>query len=235
MIVQKFKESVAQLLAKGYKSLTGETLDQQINYDKTIGLQWDVTDLDFVLKHYRKINMAKTKAEKIKHVSQLDNLTNRYWNDRRIYDDLAKKYRKPIDISYKEDRMTLGGMSKCADLITGDSTEYFGWFMVGTSQITPDVSDWKLYNEVARSDTGGNDGFLGFRSGNGIVYSHGGVFMPGVETADIYENAPVDTREFDELQNILARTVFKPNNPIHHVKGLDFFTSTHKVEQVAGI
>jgi hypothetical protein len=206
--------------------------------DQTIGVQWDVCDLDFILDQYKKINMCRGKArkpEKLRLIAELEQITQRGYNDQTIYDDTAKKTRKPLDIVIKQDRMTLGGMSRSADLITGESQEYFRYFMVGRGTKAPDVSDWKLEDEVARSDTGGSDSFLGFRSGNGTTISHGAVFMPGVETADIYENAPVDTAEFDEYQVILARTVFPAGNPIHHVAGLDFFTSTHKVEQIAGI
>ena len=206
--------------------------------DQTIGVQWDVSDLNFVLDYYKKINMCRGKArkpEKLRLIAELERITQRGYNDQTIYDESAKKVRKPLDIVIKNDRMTLGGMSRSADLITGESQEYFRYFMVGRGTKPPDVSDWKLEDEVARSDTGSSDSFLGFRSGNGTTISHGAVFMPGVETADIYENAPVDTAEFDEYQVILARTVFPLDKPIHHVAGLDFFTSTHKVEQIAGI
>ena len=203
--------------------------------DKTIGVQWDVTDLDFILNQYKRINMCRRKPEKLKLIAELESITDRAYSDQTIYDDVAKKPRKPIDIIIKDDRMTLGGMARCADLITGESEQYFAYFMVGRGTTPPDVSDWKLDDEVARTDTGGSDSFLGFRSGNGSTISHSGVFMPGVETADLYENAPVDTAEFDEYQSILARTVFPINKPIHHTAGLDFFTSTHKVEQIAGI
>jgi hypothetical protein len=206
--------------------------------DRTIGVQWDVCDLAFVLKQYKKINLCRGKAkkdEKLKLIAELEQVTDRGYNDQTIYDESAKKTRKPLDIVIKDDRMTLGGMARCADLITGESQEYFAYFMVGKGTRPPDVSDWKLDDEVARTDTGGSDSFLGFRSGNGSTISHGGVFMPGVKTADIYENAPVDHSEFDEYQVILARTVFPAGHPIQHVAGLDFFTSTHKVEQIAGI
>ena len=58
--------------------------------------------------------------------------------------------------------------------------------------------------------------------------------MPGIPSADIYENAPVDTPEFSEDQTIWARAVFPANKPIPHTIGLDFFTSTHTTEQISG-
>ena len=32
--------------------------------DQTIGGQWDVSDLNFILNHYKKINMCRGKAKK---------------------------------------------------------------------------------------------------------------------------------------------------------------------------
>jgi hypothetical protein len=232
-VFPKTKNVLALLLASGFKHLTGQSLDALIHNDRTTAVQWDVSDLDFILNRYRKINLLRgreNKPEKTKLIQELEGFTTRAYNDQTIYDDNSKKARKPLTITSKNDKITLPGLARSSELITDESRAYFNYFAVGTSQQAADLGDWRLYAEVARSDLA----WLGFKSGTGNKITHSGVFLPGVPSADIYENAPVDTPEFSEDQTIWARAVFPANKPIPHILGLDFFTSTHTTEQISG-
>ena len=124
IVFPRTKNILALLLSSGFKHLTGQSLDALVHNDKTTAVQWDVSDLDFILNRYKKINLLKGKAnkpEKTKAIQELENITARAYNDQTIYDDLAKIPRKPLTITSKDDKITLPGLARSSELIAGES------------------------------------------------------------------------------------------------------------------
>ena len=115
--------------------------------DITQAVIWHEEDYDKVKQYFEIIRDYKQRRDKRlpKLIDCVDERIERFKNDQTIIEGP-----KPIEVVEKKDLVVAAGRTRCAELITGYSFETFDNMAVGTSQIPPQDSDFKLYEEVGR-------------------------------------------------------------------------------------
>lgn len=187
--------------------------------DVTQAVIWHEHDYDKIKHYFEVIRDYKQRRDKRLPllIDCVDQRIERFKNDQTLVDP------KPIDVIEKRDLVVAAGRTRCAELITGYSFQTFDNMAVGTSQVTPQDSDWKLYEEVGRVSSQQT----GFVSPSGSVMKHVATFAPSFPSGIYWEIAPVDFDVEDDEQSILARVVFSADKPAIHTVGEDFFTIHH--------
>ena len=188
--------------------------------DITQAVIWDKSDYNIVIKHFARTREAQQRKDRkllMDLIDSVDITIDRFKNDQTLSDPI------PIEVIEKKDLVVAAGRTRCAELITGYSSETFDNMAVGTSQITPQDSDWKLYEEVGRVSSQQT----GFVSPSGSVMKHVATFSPSFPSGIYWEIAPVDFAVENDEQSILARVVFSADKPAVHTSTEDFFTVHH--------
>lgn len=206
--------------------------------DLTLGASWDKQTGKFIKKLYRLIESQKKqkrfyqgkliKTKKDILIETFERILTRNYNDQTVFDDLTKRHIEPTQLTHRYDLVTITGMVRCAELITGESIKYFWYYAIGKGTKQPELGDWKLETEVYRVYSKQ----YGFVSAAGTLIKNSGIFPIGMANADIYENAAVDLPNPSNEQSIMFRTVF--TTPIQHEFNRDYITSSHVTQQLSG-
>ena len=202
--------------------MTITTVNSKFDYnDITQVVTWDKSDYNTVIKHFAKTREAQQRKDRRSLrdlIDSVDITIDRFKNDQTVHGGP-----KPVAMTEKKDLVTASGRSRAAELITGYSSLTFDNMAVGTSQIPPQDSDFKLYAEVGRVSSQQT----GFVSPSGSVIKHVATFAPGFPSGTYWEIAPVDLDVESDDQAIFARVVFAQDRPAIHVATEDFFTVHH--------
>lgn len=197
-----------------------EEVNSKFDYnDVTQAVIWHESDYDKVTKFFETIRDYRQRRDRRLPllIESVDKRIERFQNDQTIEGP------KPIEVVEKKDLITAAGRSRAAELITGYSFATFDNMAVGTSQIPPQDSDFKLYAEVGRVSSQQT----GFVSPSGSVIKHVATFAPSFPSGVYWEVAPVDLDVESDDQSIFARVVFTPERPAVHTSGEDFFSIHH--------
>lgn len=191
--------------------------DSKLEYfDVTQGVVWDLSDWDKIQNQFAKVRSATWRCDR----PELKALINRFDDQLHRYQNDQTSELEPLDVTEKIDRVPSVGRTRAAELICGMTTKLFSNMAVGTSQIPASDGDWKLYEEIGRS----NSIKTGYVSAAGSVIKHVASFSAGFPSGDFYEIAPVDLAEYAVNQAIWCRVVFREGRPIEHQNQEDFFT-----------
>lgn len=205
-----------------------QNIEAKVEYnDITQVVKWKPEDYDTVNKHFAWTRDAKQRKDKEKLLQLIDaiDFTIEHAKVGRL-----TKGAQPLEIVEKKDRIVAAGRSRAAELITGESNQTFDNMAIGLSQIPPQDSDFKLYEEVGRVSSQ----LTGFVSSAGSVIKHVATFSPSFPSNTYWEVAPVDTDVESDEQAIFARVVFSPDRPAIHTAGEDFFTIHHSTFTTSG-
>lgn len=204
------------------KILTTREVQSELNYDDiTLGVVWDKSDYKFIqdhFKHVRQFLASRDYEAALKMTNYMENEIIRYDDDQ-----TPRWLYEPLSVSVKKDKVTNGGRTRAAELITGYSYKTFDYVAIGTSQVQPTDGDYMLANEIGRSSARQN----GYVSPAGAVIKHVASFPPGFPTGDYWEAGVVDTASYSPDQTLFARVVFPSNRPVHHDIGESFMTIHH--------
>ena len=153
-------------------------------------------------------------------LEQYEERINRANNDQTAYDDHANKYIEPLESSCEDDLLVTTGLSKLAQLITGESERYFSHFASGTSTVLESRDDTILRAENARVSLFDS----GYQTATGGHLKYAGFFYSSIPSAIITEGGV-----FDEADggNMLFRTVY--NTPLNHIQYETVYTLTQSI------
>lgn len=208
-------------LAKDFRRM----MDQDVTYVLSLDREFlDSTPLN-LLKQIKQISWSKKPYNirlKKKLVSEFENVMRRLYYDQTFYDDRLNRPIRPRKIARKIDRVTTQGLARMAEIFAGESSAYYNYPCYGRSQISPELGDWRLYEELARTSIIES----GFASGSGTLVKHGGSFSINEPDADdIYEFGVADMPVYNEYQTLWFRSTIE--EPMDHVQGKDVITLSH--------
>ncbi len=199
-------------------------MDQDIIYvatfDKTTfneSLTNIFTELKF-LNWSRKPNKVQKKKELTR---KLENILKRLYQKQTVYDE---KNNKPIhekQIVRQVDRITTQGLARMSEIFAGESSGFYNYMVVGTSKVSAELGDWKLYEEKSTSSVLEN----GYSSGSGTIIKHGAAFSINDPTENYYEFGVRDFPSFNEFQTLWFRSVLA--EPVVHEQGKDVVIVGH--------
>lgn len=205
-------------------------IEAKVEYnDITQLVKWKPEDYDTVNKHFQRIREAQERRDK-QRLGYLVQGVNSAIELSKTGQLPENANAKPLEVLEKKDRIVAAGRSRAAELITGESNQTFDNMAIGLSQIPPQDSDFKLYEEVGRVSSQ----LTGFVSSAGSVIKHVATFSPSFPSNTYWEVAPVDTDVESDEQAIFARVVFSPDRPAIHTAGEDFFTIHHSTFTTSG-
>jgi hypothetical protein len=199
-------------------------LDQDITYvasfDRTtfneslIGL---FTELKF-LNWSRKPNKIQRKRELSRKV---DNILRRLFYNQTVYDERNNKPIHPKQITRKIDRITTQGLARMSEIFAGESSGFYNFMVAGTSKVSAELGDWRLYEEKTVTSVLEN----GYSSGSGTIIKHGAAFSLNDPTENYYEFGVRDFPTFNEFQTLWFRSVL--SEPVEHEQGKDIVIVGH--------
>jgi hypothetical protein len=198
--------------------------------DRTIGACWqNGFAQDWFNKRMAEIQQLNFSSSRNKHrnklkqklINSLENKLIRIWNDQTCYDDTAHRHIEPYQVIVEIDRITNDGIGRIAELVTGESTGYFGWYAYGEGTTAPRLSDFQLEFERARVPIITR----GYRSASGTIVKHGASFSKTFPNANVTESTVSDMPTNIPDQSILFRVVFPV--PLPHEVNRDVISLAH--------
>lgn len=199
-------------------------LDQDITYvatfDKTTFNESLIdlfTELKF-LNWSRKPNKIKRKRELSRKV---DNILRRLFYNQTVYDEKNNKPIHPKQITRKLDRITTQGLARMSEIFAGESSGFYNFMVAGTSKVSAELGDWRLYEEKTVTSVLEN----GYSSGSGTIIKHGAAFSLNDPTENYYEFGVRDFPSFNEFQTLWFRSVL--SEPVEHEQGRDIVIVGH--------
>jgi len=167
-----------------------------------------------IIKH----NLENAKARRAKLVENFEKRLERTYNDKTVKDF------EPLYVTKKIDKVVNTGFTRIAELIVGESVEFFNSYACGTGTTTAYVGDTTLETEIARVAIDDS----GYSTASGSIIKYGAYFATGVPSASISESGV-----FDNLSSgaMLFRTVYPTNKVIRHTQNSTFFTLSHAIYQ----
>ena len=199
-------------------------LDQDVTYAAV----WDKSVYnECISKIFKQIHMLQwsKKPDKLRQKKELirkyESYIKRIYYDQTVRDDNGKLV-EATQLERKLDRITTQGLARMSEIFTGETAPNYLWPIYGTSQISPELGDWRLYQELATTSI--ND--AGYASGSGTIIKHGAAFSINEPSNDgIYEFAVRDFPVFNEYQTVWFRSVLE--SPLQHIQGQDVIIVAH--------
>lgn len=201
-------------------------LDQDITYaaswDKSIYLE----SIDKIFRAIKQLRFSRKPFNlrlKKELIKRYENYVKRLYNDQTVVDENNNNKRiEAQQLQKKIDRITTQGLARMSEIFTGETAPNYLWMIYGSSQISAELGDWRLYEELATTSI--ND--AGYASGSGNIIKHGAAFSINEPSADnIYEFAVRDFPVFNEYQTVFFRSVL--DYPISHTQGQDVIIVAH--------
>lgn len=177
--------------------------------DVGFGSVWSKEDHDYVLRLLRK-----------RDPSAFEDRLLSIWNDHKLIREEPRF--APIEVTYKEDLVVTAGMTRIAQLMTGDSTTSFRYFASGTGTNAEALADTALQTESVRVDMDSS----GDRYGSGTSAKFVGFFPTASTTATIAEGGAFDA---GAVGTMLFRT--KYSSTISHVSGTTIYVLQQTINQ----
>ncbi len=219
--------------------------DDNIEYlDISTGALWNTTDREVVTKEFNKI---RSESDKIKYYNSwlrrhsedrelvlriLDNtkarknvmIKNFEGKLERVYNDQTVSSFEPLFVTKKVDKVVNTGFSRIAELVVGESVEFFNAMACGTGTSTVYTGDTELESELSRVSID----VSGYATASGSVIKYGAYFPTGVPTASISESGI-----FDDVSggDMLLRSVYPANKVLVHTQNSTFFTLSIAIYQ----
>ena len=149
-------------------------LDQDVTYATV----WDRStyndSIDKIFKQIKMLSWSKKpdkRRQKKALISKYENYVKRNFYDQSIRDD-NNKIVEPVQLERKLDRITTQGLARMSEIFTGEAAPDYLWTIYGSSRISAELGDWRLYEELATTSI--ND--AGYASGSGTIIKHGAAF-----------------------------------------------------------
>jgi hypothetical protein len=206
-----------------YNSLK-KLLDQDITYVATFDKTTYEQSLSSIFKQLKFLNLSKKPdkiARKRELSNQIDSILRKLYYTKSYFD---QRNNKPIfanQIVRKLDRITTQGLARMSEIFAGESKGFYNWMLVGKSQVSAELGDWKLYQEKSVSSVIDN----GYSSGSGTIIKHGASFSINDPSESYYEFGARDFPTFNEFQTLWFRSVLA--EPVTHEQGKDVVIVAH--------
>lgn len=146
------------------------------SHDVGYGAVWSKSDAQYALRSIKRDRYDETLR-----------LLERKLNDQTAFDERVNRLMEPLEVTKKEDLVVNVGLTRIAELLTGESTTSFTHFASGTGTTAESSGQTALVTELARVSmvtsgdrfaTGTSAKFAGFfdSSTSSGVIAEGGVF-----------------------------------------------------------
>jgi hypothetical protein len=214
-------------------------------FDVSTGALWDGRDREVVSKEFERI---RSESFNIKHyiswlkkhpedkelVSKIidnarsrkrtviDNFENKL--DRVYNDQTNENGFEPLFVTKKEDKVVNTGFTRIAELVVGESVDFFNAMAAGTGSTVVYTGDTELETELARVSLD----VSGYATASGSVIKYGAYFSTGVPSASISESGIFDAEVGGDM---LLRSVYPANKIIIHTQNSTFFTLSIAIYQ----
>lgn len=202
------------------KSIFDQDLTYVATFDRTT-FNESISDLFTQLKFLnwsRKPNKIQRKRELSK---KIDNILKRLYYNQTVYDERNNKPIHPKQITRKLDRITTQGLARMSEIFAGESSGFYNFMVAGTSKVSAELGDWRLYEEKTVTSVLEN----GYSSGSGTIIKHGAAFSLNDPTENYYEFGVRDFPTFNEFQTLWFRSVL--SEPVEHEQGKDIVIVGH--------
>lgn len=210
----------------GYGALWGKEDSEHVknDFDRIRSESENIRDcISWIRKHPEdkeliKRNIDNAKARRTKLLDNFEHKLERTYNDKTVKDF------EPLYVTKKVDKVVNTGFTRIAELVVGESVEFFNTYACGTGTTTAYVGDTTLETEIARVaiDTSG------YATASGAIIKYGAYFATGVPSASISESGVFDNSVSGAM---LFRTVYPASKVIVHTQNSTFFTLSHAIYQ----
>lgn len=212
--------------------------------DVSVAALWDTHDREVISKEFERI---RNESDKIKYyISYLrkhpedqelvkkivenskarkSNIINNFdYKLERVYNDQTVDGLEPLTVIKKIDKVVNSGFTRIAELVVGESVEFFSAFACGTGNTPAYTGDTELDTELARVSID----VSGYATASGSIMKFGAYFPTGVPSASISESGIFD----DPVEgNMLLRSVYPANKVLVHTLNSTFFTLSVAIYQ----
>ncbi len=212
--------------------------------DVSHGALWGTEDTDHVKKNFDRIRLESNRMKNYitwlrTHPEDKELIRNIFQNSRavktkliddfelkleRTYNDQTVHDFEPLCVMKKVDKVVNSGFTRIAELVVGESVEFFDAMAAGTGTTAVYTGDTELDTEIARVSLD----VSGYATASGSVIKYGAYFPTGVPSASISESGVFDDSSTGDM---LLRTVYPANKVIVHTQNSTFFTLSIAIYQ----
>lgn len=162
--------------------------------------------------------LNNSKAVKTKIINDFELKLERTYQDQTVHDF------EPLFVTKRIDKVVNTGFARIAELVVGESIQFFNAMAAGTGVTTVYTGDTELENELARVSLD----VSGYATAAGSVIKYGAYFPTGVPSASISESGIFDDSVAGEM---LLRSVYPTNKVLVHTSQSTFFTLSTAIYQ----
>lgn len=200
-------------------------LDQDITYatvwDKSVYEQ----TIEKMFKQIKFLSLSR-KPDKLRQkralIQKYESFNRRLYYDHKTVRDDNGNIVEAQQLERKDDRITTQGLARMSEIFTGETAPNYLYPIYGSSRISAELGDWRLYEELATTSILD----AGYASGSGTIIKHGASFSINEPSNDaIYEFAVRDFPAFNEYQTVFFRSVLE--HPVSHTQGQDVIIIAH--------
>lgn len=187
--------------------------DKIKSFDVGYGAVWSKEDFEYAKRAFRKDRYDKTLM-----------LLERKLNDQTAFDDRVDRLCEPLQVAKKVDLVVNAGLTRIAELLTGESTTSFTHFASGTGTTAEAAGQTALVTELARVSmvTSGD------RFATGTSAKFVGFFDSSTSSGTIAEGAVFDNSSGGTM---LFRT--KYSSTLSHTQDSTTYTLSETISQSA--
>ena len=182
-------------------------------HDVGVAAVWSKEDSDYAFRSIKRDRFDETQR-----------LLLRALNDQTSFDERVNKHCEPLQVAHKEDLVVNAGLTRIAQLITGESTTSFTHFAAGTGNTAEAAGDTALATELGRVSmvTSGD------RFATGTSAKFAGFFDTSISSGTVAEGGAFDASSNGTM---LFRTVYA--STLTHTSGTSVFTLHQTLAQSA--
>ena len=182
-------------------------------HDVGVGAVWSKEDADYAFRSIKRDRYDETFR-----------LLERAFNDQTSFDQRINKHLEPLQVTYKVDLVVNAGLTRIAQLCTGESTSSFTHFAAGTGTGSESASDTALGTELGRVSMVTQ----GDRFSTGTSMKFAGFFDTSISSGTVAEGGMFDASSSGTM---LFRS--KYSSTLTHTSGSTVFTLQETVSQSA--